>query len=89
MASAPSSECNSACKTTTSDKCGGTWRMNVYTFASSSTPSPTVSGYALQGCVSDGNARALTGYNFYSGSMTAKKCVDECSTRGFSMAGVE
>lgn len=63
--------------------------MNVYTFTQPSTPSVTISGYALQGCVNDGTARALTGYNFYNGRMTAKICVDECSARGFSMAGVE
>lgn len=85
LVSAPASECNSPCRTATSDKCGGTWRMNVYTFV----PGVTVSGYALQGCVTDGSARALTGHNFYSGRMTARMCVDECSTRGFALAGVQ
>lgn len=87
MASAPSSQCNVACRTTSTDKCGGNYRMNIYTFTSTSPPD--LGGYSLQGCVADGNARALTGYTFTSGRMTAKLCVDECSTRGFSMAGVE
>lgn len=65
--------------------------MNVYTYTQPPTPTPavTISGYSLKGCVSDGTPRALTGYNFYSGSMTAKLCVDTCASRGFSMAGVQ
>ena len=69
--------------------------MNVYTFTAPSTPNPapstgvSISGYALQGCVTDGSPRALTGYNFYSGRMTAKMCIDECSTRGFAIAGIQ
>lgn len=87
LASAPSSECNAACKTTSTDKCGGTWRMNVYTTGAAS--SVDLGGYTLQGCVSDGPARALTGYSFKSSKMTAKSCVDACSSRGMALAGVE
>lgn len=45
--------------------------------------------WALAGCVKDGSARALTGYSFASDKMTPSLCQDGCSSKGFSMAGME
>lgn len=81
---APSSNCNYGCPNS-SDKCGGSWRIQVYTF----NPPATVGGWYAQGCVSDGSARALTGASTSSGSMTAASCVAFCSSKGYSLAGTE
>jgi hypothetical protein len=61
--------------------------MNVYT--SVTTPSVDMGGYTLQGCVTDGSARALTGYSYTSSKMTVKGCLDACASRNFPLAGVE
>lgn len=64
--------------------------MNVYALASPpSSTGITVRDYELKGCVTDGGNRALIGHSFTSDRMTAEACVAECSSRGFSMAGVE
>jgi glucan endo-1,3-alpha-glucosidase len=88
LASAASSQCNVACKTTTTDKCGGSWRMNVYTYTA---PAPTtdLGTYTSKGCFSDSQTRILTGYSYGDSQLTIKKCLVTCKAKGFSMAGVE
>lgn len=55
-----------------------------------SPPAGTNSGnWTAAGCVSDAAARALTGYMFSSPDMTVDKCTSACSSKGFSMAGIE
>ncbi|KAI8974795.1 WSC-domain-containing protein [Trametes punicea] len=46
-------------------------------------------GWQAAGCVSDNSARALTGYSFANDEMTIASCVSTCSSKGFTMAGVE
>ncbi|OSD05015.1 WSC-domain-containing protein [Trametes coccinea BRFM310] len=53
---------------------------------------PTASvpaGWTAAGCVSDNSKRALTGFSFSNDAMTVASCVSTCSSKGFSMAGVE
>lgn len=46
-------------------------------------------GWTNVGCAQDGPARALTGYAFTDEQMTKKKCIDTCSSKGYTIAGVE
>lgn len=81
---APGSSCNYKCPGST-EFCGGSWKIQVYSYKA-----PTaVSGWTLQGCVSDGSARALTGAAWSSISMTSAKCVSFCAGKGYALAGVE
>jgi len=89
LASAPSSQCNYACKTTTTDKCGGSWRMHIYAWTPPPLAAVEISGYTLKGCYSDSANRVLAAYSFINSKMTIKMCLDTCKSRGFSIAGVE
>ncbi|CDZ96275.1 Glycoside hydrolase, family 71 [Phaffia rhodozyma] len=60
--------------------------------ASASPPTMISSGgtvWTSQGCVTDGSARALTGYSVDSSSMTPELCVATCLSQGYIYAGLE
>ena len=89
------------CPSSSTTPCGGSWRINIYTYTAPATSTTTVitaalsistspaSSYMYSGCVTDGAARALTGYGWSDGGMTVEKCLAGCMAKGFSLAGVE
>lgn len=46
-------------------------------------------GYVYAGCVTDGPARALTGSNTWTTSMTVDDCLTTCAAGGFTYAGLQ
>jgi hypothetical protein len=82
--SKPSSECASSCAAST-DKCGGDWRINVYTYA---TPGAVSDDWTYQGCIQDSPTRILS-YSTNSDSMTSTMCLSSCSFKGYAYGGVQ
>lgn len=67
---------------------------SIASSSSASTPSSTPvtsapSGWTAAGCVTDSGHRALTGFSTTASDMTIEKCTSTCSSKGFSMAGLE
>lgn len=87
------SGCNMACAGFAGEICGGGNRLNVFNNTAFSPPGlvKVVGEYELQGCYSEPvGGRALLGYSFAnSTAMRPQFCVDACSSRGYSIAGVE
>jgi len=82
---APESDCSTPCAARPSQTCGGAWRNSVYaTNAVLPTPAPS----ALQGCFSDGQARALPAQLLSSGA-TVESCVAAARDAGFRYAGLQ
>ncbi|KAA8895875.1 WSC domain-containing protein [Sphaerosporella brunnea] len=84
--------CNMACTGDSSQVCGGADRLTVYADSTFVPPQivPGVGSYASQGCYTEGtNERALSGFAFSAGNMTAAVCVAGCEAKSFSLAGVE
>jgi hypothetical protein len=88
---AASTQCTSTCGGSKSEICGGSWTLSL--FKSSGAPSapsqPAPVTWKKTGCVSDGSARALTGYYLSSQSMTVEICTSACASKGFTKAGLE
>ncbi|CAA7261980.1 unnamed protein product [Cyclocybe aegerita] len=83
----PSSNCQSTCAGDASQKCGGSWSMNVYS-KSTSTP-PSASSWTSAGCYIDASTRMLRGYATSQTGLTTETCINICSTAGFTMAATE
>ena len=83
LTSRPKAECDKNCPGST-DKCGGTYRINIYTYSK-----PVPATWSYQGCYSDtSSARSLAvGVSGNSVSMTA--CLAQCQSRGYTLGGVE
>ncbi|QIW96711.1 hypothetical protein AMS68_002229 [Peltaster fructicola] len=95
--------CNMACNGDASTLCGGPGRMNLYSLGDA-TPANTApvqspaavkptlpSGWTALGCYTDNNPKhALMNYFAEpSSGMTVEWCISQCSSSGFSIAGVE
>jgi hypothetical protein len=82
-----------ACTGNSTEICGGSGRLSVYTYNQPYTPSvipATVGSYRLKGCYTDVKAtRGLSAYAFTSATLTDESCVANCQSRGYSYAGVE
>jgi len=48
-----------------------------------------VPDWAYVGCVNDGSARALTGFQVNDSANTVDKCIATCAGRGFDYAGMQ
>jgi hypothetical protein len=87
---APAEECKYACPADPTQSCGGDGRLNLFTYGSPTTPTPTPvpTGYYSEGCHTDNVAgRALTGAVFYDDALTVEKCSNIC--KGWAVFGVE
>ncbi|KAF8904525.1 WSC domain-containing protein, partial [Mucidula mucida] len=84
------SECNTPCDGTTCQTCGGPYRLSVFQ-KQTITPTATLpSGWSVdQNCVEDGSTRIMQGYQSSSSSNTPANCAADCSSRGYSLAGVQ
>ncbi|EJT99498.1 WSC-domain-containing protein, partial [Dacryopinax primogenitus] len=86
------SECNVACSGNSAETCGGSYRLNLYSMVSSSTTTsstPTSSGWANLGCRLDARARALTGPSQDVSTNSVENCEQFCGSQGYIYAGVE
>ena len=93
------------CNGNSTEYCGGPGRLNLYSYGgatpAAAAPSPTVaatthtptlpSNFATLGCYTDNTGqRALShAFNAPSGGMTVEKCINLCTTNGYTIAGVE
>lgn len=92
------SSCSVACTGNSALKCGGGWRIQIYTNSgtagsttttTSTTPAPTATWALTQPCAVDTSARVLQGYSVASASNSPAFCQAACAGKGFSIAGVE
>lgn len=86
--------CNTACAGNSSESCGGSWKLNIYTYGSPTsmpvapTPVASMGSYVPVGCWSDNAAhRVLTEASFTDSNMTAAKCHSVCN--GYAYFGTE
>ncbi|KAL7409862.1 hypothetical protein BDY24DRAFT_436776 [Mrakia frigida] len=81
----PSTGCSSSCAGDSSQKCGGSWAIRVYS-KSSSSPS-----WSSTSCVTDGanSNRLLKSYYFQSSSMTNALCQSTCQSRSYVYAATQ
>ncbi|CAK5265078.1 unnamed protein product [Mycena citricolor] len=97
---AAASDCSTACNGNTGLKCGGGWRIQVYTLTAGGTATATTTTTAAAGstatswslanaCLVDTSARILSSPQGGSTSLTPASCQSTCASQGFSMAGVE
>ena len=77
-----SSNCQNKCGGDPNQLCGGSWTMNVYSQGSSST-------WTNAGCYVDAATRMLRGSSNTLSGLTTEKCIDLCSTGGYTMAATE
>jgi len=77
-----SSNCQNKCGGDANQLCGGSWTMNVYSQGSSST-------WTSAGCYVDAATRMLRGSSNTLSGLTTEKCIDLCSTGGYTMAATE
>ncbi|KAJ7087735.1 carbohydrate-binding WSC, partial [Mycena epipterygia] len=77
---ASTTDCNVPCTGDSSSKCGGGWRIQIY----------TASSWVLSNaCAIDTSARILQGYSVSTSLNTPSTCQSTCAGKGFSIAGVE
>lgn len=82
-ASTPTGDCNMICNGNSSEYCGGSGRLNMYTTKSAPT------AWTALGCYTDSvAARTLTTAE-YPGTMTVELCTSACKSAGYVYAGVE
>jgi len=81
----PDSECNDSCNGDSGAKCGGFWRLSLYSSTGASAP-PAVS-YTAQGCFVDQPDRGLTNVETTDDTITPPLCAGFCV--GYRYAGVE
>ena len=73
--------------------CGGSWRLTMFTNSGYAPVTFTVSsitGWTYMGCYTDAlNTRALSTNIYFDSAMTVEKCLAYCKTQGALTAGVE
>lgn len=87
---APEADCSMKCKGNSTQKCGGNWRLNMFTIAAADVPAVVDDSvnYVREGCYTDTfNDRALTGRRYYDDELTVEKCSDVCV--GYPFFGLE
>lgn len=77
-----SSNCQNKCGGDANQLCGGSWTLNVYSQGSSLT-------WTSAGCYVDATTRMLRGSSNTLSGLTTEKCIDLCSTGGYTMAATE
>ncbi|EIW68225.1 hypothetical protein TREMEDRAFT_44661 [Tremella mesenterica DSM 1558] len=73
------SECKVACGGDSTEKCGASWRLSVYS-------KPT---YQSLGCYTDSSTRTLSPAFVSWNNMTTNVCVSYCGSQGYSYGGTE
>jgi len=92
----PEAGCSMNCTGESTQICGDAQRISIFSLngaapAVKPTPSSvaTVGSFSYEGCFNEVSGRALTGPIQYTNSMTIEMCVDFCTSKGYSIAGVE
>ncbi|CDZ98532.1 beta-1,6-N-acetylglucosaminyltransferase, contains WSC domain [Phaffia rhodozyma] len=88
---AASSDCYQPCWGNSTDKCGGDYRVSVFSKAAEiPVDSTIVSNFTSLGCWSEGSGtnRILDGEVFSSGTMTPDQCISKCGTDGYVYAAL-
>lgn len=87
----PQSQCNMQCKGNSSEICGGSSVLSVYTNPEyvPTTVSAQIGEYTAAGCLTDAKAwaRALVGATTTDGQMSEDMCVSHCESSGYRYAG--
>lgn len=90
------SSCKMSCKNNTQQMCGGSNAISLFSNTAYlpriplSSQTNTSATYIYQGCYTDqGNPRTLSGYSVSQSSNSVDSCVQLCSSKGYSWAGVE
>jgi hypothetical protein len=81
-----------SCSGNTGELCGGSDRLSIFNNTAYVYPSspPVVSGYTFKGCYQEAqNGRLLPGSSTTNPQMTVEICVNYCSSKGASLAGME
>lgn len=78
------SSCSTKCAGS-SDTCGGSWALSIYTYTVSTPPS----GSTSLGCFVDSSTRLLGSYSYSSNSLTTAACISTCASKGYGYAGTE
>lgn len=65
-------------------RCGGDWALSVTRRSTTGT-----TAWTSAGCYTDSSSRALRSTYVDQAGMTTEKCVDICSSTGYSMAATE
>ncbi|KAF8341317.1 uncharacterized protein EI90DRAFT_1719489 [Cantharellus anzutake] len=79
------SDCNMPCSGNSQQICGGSYRINIYSFSGTSTPL-----WTRLGCFTDTSSpRTLGSYSTQSNSNSPTYCTSLCAGMGYSFAGVE
>jgi len=98
-ASAPDSACNVVCAGNSSETCGGSSSLNIFSNGAPPGPIPTIvpsveaPAFQLAGCYNDSNSQmtlstqvTVQGAQF---NNTVGNCIDSCNSAGFTVAGLE
>jgi hypothetical protein len=96
------SSCNMACAGDSSQLCGGSWAIQVYSLSASTTTTTststststsatptTTAGWTNLGCYQDSSTRVLSAYSTSSNLNTPAYCQALCLGKGFTFAGTE
>ncbi|KAI9768419.1 MAG: hypothetical protein M1839_004116 [Geoglossum umbratile] len=83
---AQDSDCNSQCTGNSTIKCGGVWRLQVYTVSPFEKGPPPLN-FTLKGCYEDQWERALPNFLRLDSRMTPALCAGFC--QGYKFMGVE
>lgn len=92
--SPPSSQCNMICAGDSSEICGGSGVLSVYTnpkYTANPIATTPIGGYVAAGCLTDSQnsvgLRALDGPSMADASMTEELCVSYCQNSSYRYAG--
>ncbi|KAF9507254.1 hypothetical protein BS47DRAFT_1304268 [Hydnum rufescens UP504] len=78
-------DCSKPCSGDSTQSCGNAGRIMIYTYAP-----PLPSGWSALGCYTDAPSfRALASVSTASSSNIPNSCISNCSSQGYSFAGVE
>ncbi|KAG8958693.1 hypothetical protein FRC03_008903 [Tulasnella sp. 419] len=81
-------QCSTVCAGDANQKCGGGWRLSVYTSSPSSSQTSRYNNVPL-GCYADSSNRVLGSFTTKMSNLTPQLCVDKCSSLNYALAGVE
>lgn len=96
MGPLPEAGCSVNCTGDATQICGDNQRISIFSLDGATPvvkPKPsslsTYGGFSYEGCFNEVPGRALTGPFSFTNSLTVEMCVDFCTSKGYSVAGVE
>jgi len=96
MGPLPEAGCSVNCTGDATQICGDSQRISIFSLDGATPavkPKPsslsTYGTFSYEGCFNEVPGRALTGPFSFTNSLTVEMCVDFCTSKGYSVAGVE